>query len=371
MDLLSVVGARPNFVKVGALHRAFERHPALAPRVLHTGQHYDEQMSDVFFRQLGLPEPDVYLGVGGGTHAEQTARVMVTFERELLRRRPDGVVVVGDVNSTVACALVCAKLHVPLAHVEAGLRSGDRTMPEEVNRVVTDAVADLLFVTEPSGAENLRREGVPDAKVHFVGNVMIDTLARHRAAAEAEGTAAALGLGAGRYVLMTMHRPATVDHADGLADVVDLCERLAAQAPVVFPLHPRTRAGLDEAGLLDRLGAVPGVRLSEPVGYLAFLHLQMHAGCVVTDSGGIQEETTALGVPCVTLRPSTERPVTVDVGTNVLMDLDPEPVAEAVGRALAGDWKGGAVPDLWDGRAAERVADVLAEAWAPAETAAA
>lgn len=358
--LLSVVGARPNFIKVGALHAAFSQQSGLCSRILHTGQHYDARMSDVFFRQLGLPEPDVYLGLGGGSHAVQTARIMVAFEEEVQRERPDLVVVVGDVNSTLACALVCAKLHIPVAHVEAGLRSGDRSMPEEINRLVTDAVADYLFVTEQSGVDNLRREGVAEDKIFFSGNVMIDTLLRLREKAERRDEAARLSLLHKGYVLMTMHRPATVDVPARLADLVVLVRRLAEAAPVVFPVHPRTRANLERAGLLASLLEAPGVRLTGPIGYLEFLSLMMQAGVVVTDSGGVQEETTALQVPCITLRPNTERPVTVALGTNELMPLDVAPVRAAVDRALAGQWKRGTVPPRWDGRAAERIAAVLA-----------
>ena len=361
IHILSVVGARPNFIKVGALHAAFTQHPAIRSRILHTGQHYDAKMSDVFFRQLGLPEPDVYLGIGGGSHAEQTARIMVAFEQEVLRERPDLVVVVGDVNSTLACALVCAKLYIPVAHVEAGLRSGDRTMPEEINRLVTDTLSDFLFVTEQSGLDNLRREGVPDEKVFFSGNVMIDTLLRLREQAERVDEVGRLGLEAKGYVVMTMHRPATVDVPERLATLMAMVQALGTKCPVVFPVHPRTHANLERAGLLAPPGAMPKVHITGPVGYLEFLNLMMHAGVVITDSGGVQEETTALQVPCITLRDNTERPVTIDQGTNVLLPLHVETVVAAAGRALAGDWKAGTLPPRWDGRAAGRIAEVLAQ----------
>jgi UDP-N-acetylglucosamine 2-epimerase (non-hydrolysing) len=358
MHILSVVGARPNFMKVGPLHRAFSGREGVRSRIVHTGQHYDERMSDVFFRQLGLPEPDVYLGVGSGTHAEQTGRVMMAFETVVRDEQPDLVVVVGDVNSTLAAALVAAKLHVPVAHVEAGLRSGDRRMPEEINRLATDAIADHLFVTEQSGLDHLKREGAPDERVHFVGNVMIDSLVHFR---EQTSTAVLdqLGLEGEAYALVTMHRPRNVDDPERLAELVRILEATAERYPVVFPIHPRTQNNLATAGLDERVRALDGVHLLEPVGYLEFLGLMEHAAVVVTDSGGIQEETTFLGVPCLTLRPSTERPVTVDLGTNVLLPLDAERVAERLDDVKAGRFKTGSVPPLWDGRAAERIAEIL------------
>lgn len=359
MHVLSVVGARPNFMKVGPIHRALSLVGGVRSRIVHTGQHYDERMSDVFFRQLELPEPDVYLGVGSGSHAEQTARVMTAFEPVVLEEKPDLVIVVGDVNSTLAAALVAAKLHVPVAHVEAGLRSGDRRMPEEINRLATDAIADHLFVTERSGLDHLRREGVPDERVHFVGNVMIDSLVRFRDQAAATTILEALGIEPKAYALVTMHRPSNVDDPARLAEMVRMLEAVAERYPVVFPVHPRTRKHLAEGGLEDRLAALDAVRLLDPVGYLEFLKLMEHAAVVVTDSGGIQEETTYLGVPCLTLRPNTERPVTVEMGTNVLLPLDARQVAERVQDVAAGRFKRGTVPPLWDGHAAERIAAVL------------
>ena len=359
MHILSVVGARPNFMKVGPIHRALSAREGVRSRIVHTGQHYDERMSDVFFRQLELPEPDVYLGVGSGSHAEQTGRVMMAFEKVVQEEHPDLVIVVGDVNSTLAAALVAAKLHVPVAHVEAGLRSGDRQMPEEINRLATDAIADLLFVTERSGLEHLRREGVSEDRVHFVGNVMIDSLVHFRAKAAETTVLAELDLGSKGYALVTMHRPRNVDDPERLAEVVRILEVVAERYPVVFPVHPRTRKNLADAGLDDQLAALDGVRLLEPVGYLEFLKLMEHAAVVVTDSGGIQEETTYLGVPCLTLRPNTERPVTVEVGTNVLLPLDAERVAERIRDVAAGRFKQGTVPPLWDGKAAERIAEIL------------
>jgi UDP-N-acetylglucosamine 2-epimerase (non-hydrolysing) len=359
MHILSVVGARPNFMKVGPIHRALSAREGVRSRIVHTGQHYDERMSDVFFRQLELPEPDVYLGVGSGSHAEQTGRVMMAFEKVVQEEHPDLVIVVGDVNSTLAAALVGAKLHVPVAHVEAGLRSGDRAMPEEINRLATDAIADHLFVTERSGLEHLRREGIPDERVHFVGNVMIDSLVHFRTKAAETSVLDDLGVEPKGYALVTMHRPRNVDDPERLAEVVRILEVVAERYPVVFPVHPRTRKNLADAGLDDRLAGLDGVRLLEPVGYLEFLKLMEHAAAVVTDSGGIQEETTYLGVPCLTLRPNTERPVTVEVGTNVLLPLDAERVAERIRDVAAGRFKQGTVPPLWDGKAAERIAEIL------------
>ena len=358
--VLTVVGTRPNFIKVGALHRAFLAQPTLEPRLVHTGQHYDREMSGVFFEQLGLPRPHKYLDVGSGSHAEQTARIMIALERTVLEDRPDAAVVVGDVNSTLAAALVCAKLHIPVAHVEAGLRSGDRTMPEEINRLATDAVANIFYVTEQSGVDNLRNEGVPEERICFAGNVMIDSLIRYRQKAAATGTVSQFGLERGRYVLMTMHRPASVDVPHRLERLVQAIERIAAVAPLVFPIHPRTRTRLDDKGLTSRLQALGSLRLVEPLGYLEFLDLMASAGVLVTDSGGIQEETTFLGVPCVTLRSSTERPITTELGTNRLVPLNPDAVESAVREALAGRWPKGQIPPLWDGHAAERIATHLA-----------
>jgi len=359
MKVLNVVGARPNFMRVAPLHRALLKMPELESCIVHTGQHYDERMSDVFFRQLEMPEQDVYLWIGSGSHAQQTARVMTAFEEVVLDEQPDLVVVVGDVNSTLACALVAVKLHVPVAHVEAGLRSGDRTMPEEINRIVTDSIADLLFVTEQSGLDHLRTEGIPDTKVHFVGNVMIDSLVHFRRKAAKTRVLSDLKLEQRPYVLMTMHRPATVDHPQGLEAVLETIEGIAREFAVVFPIHPRTRARMEEFGLTSRFRSIPELILTDPAGYLEFLRLMERAVVVITDSGGIQEETTFLGVPCITLRDSTERPVTVELGTNQLMDLEPEAIRVAA-RDLAHHGRpGSSVPPLWDGKAAERIAEVI------------
>ena len=358
MRILHVVGARPNFMKVAPVMAAMGRRPGEFVQLLvHTGQHYDRQMSSVFFDELGLPHPDVDLNVGSADHAEQTARVMVAFEPVVADWRPDWVVVVGDVNSTLACALVCAKLQVRVAHLEAGLRSYDRTMPEEVNRVVTDHIADLLLTPSADADANLLREGLAAEKIAFVGNVMIDTLVRLLPQARSRSVAARLGLEPGRFVLVTMHRPANVDDLAALRDIVTALGTLAADVPVVFPVHPRTRRSID--AVLEGSPA-PGLRLLEPLGYLDFLSLTDTAGVVVTDSGGVQEETTYLGVPCLTVRPNTERPVTIELGTNRLVERSPEALVAAVRERLREPrTTSHALPPLWDGATAPRVADAL------------
>ena len=365
-SIVVVAGARPNFVKVAPIMRALEAiEPPIDRRLVHTGQHYDAGMSDVFFEQLGIPAPDVHLNVGSGTHGAQTARVLAAFEEYLLaaRRPPRGVVVVGDVNSTLACALAAVKLRIPVAHVEAGLRSFDRAMPEEINRMATDAIVDLLLTSEPSGDENLRREGVPAERIRFVGNVMIDSLVRELPAARALGTPAAHGLAAGRFALVTLHRPSNVDGAERLEALAGFLERMAARLPTVFPAHPRTRASLDRFGLMPRILGARGLSLLDPLGYRENLGLMADAALVVTDSGGMQEETTYLGVPCLTLRPGTERPVTVTLGTNTVVGEDLGRAEALVTEILAGRYKRGSAVPGWDGKAAERVADALREAW--------
>jgi UDP-N-acetylglucosamine 2-epimerase (non-hydrolysing) len=312
-------------------------------------------MSKLFFEELHIPRPDVDLGVGSGSHAAQTAEVMKRFEPVVLAQKPDCVLVVGDVNSTLACALVAVKLGVPVAHVEAGLRSFDRTMPEEINRLLTDAISEWLFVTEKSGLENLRREGVPDERVHLVGNVMIDTLLACRRRCEGSAVLEELGLAPGGYAVLTLHRPANVDDPAVFGHLLGAIGRVQRELPVVFPVHPRTRKALEATGAR----ALPGLKLTEPLGYLDFLKLLSHARLVLTDSGGIQEETTVLGVPCLTLRNNTERPITVEQGTNRLVGLDPVRIVAEALAALAAPPAGRRVPDLWDGRAAARIVDVL------------
>ncbi|MDE2996223.1 MAG: UDP-N-acetylglucosamine 2-epimerase (non-hydrolyzing) [Bacteroidota bacterium] len=351
-----IAGARPNFIKIAALEHAFRTSGKFENLLIHTGQHYDAKMSEIFFRQLGMPEPDMYLGVGSGSHAAQTARVMTEIEPLFQKHKPDVVLVVGDVNSTVATALTAKKLHLPLVHVEAGLRSFDRSMPEEINRMATDAISDWLYVSEPSGRTHLLAEGQPEERIVFAGNVMIDSLRRFEDRAEATQEHLRRGLPDGGYFLITAHRPAMVDVPDRLAIFAEALLLLADQAPVVFPIHPRTAARLSDLPAGQRLEQHPNVHLAEPIGYLEFMCLMMHAGLIVTDSGGIQEETTALRKPCVTVRPNTERPVTVDEGTNVLMELDAAAIADAGERALSGGWKEGRIPENWDGHAADRIA---------------
>jgi UDP-N-acetylglucosamine 2-epimerase (non-hydrolysing) len=354
MKVINVVGARPNFMKIAPIVEAMKQAPSLEPLLLHTGQHYDEGMSDVFFRDLGIPQPDIHLGVGSGSHAQQTARVMIEFERVCLEQKPDLIVVVGDVNSTMACTIVAAKLRIGVAHVEAGLRSFDRTMPEEINRLVTDALADLLFTTSHDADENLKKEGVDPKKIHFVGNVMIDTLIKQRARAAELNVPARLGVEAGRYALVTLHRPSNVDDPTVLAEILEALERIGLTMPVIFPIHPRTRKRVEEFGL-----SLDGVRAVEPLGYLEFLNLMSTAGVVLTDSGGLQEETTILRVPCLTLRHNTERPVTIDQGTNIMVGPVKTRILSAFQRIVSGDWKPGGPPKLWDGRAAARIVDVI------------
>ncbi|MEZ4393391.1 MAG: UDP-N-acetylglucosamine 2-epimerase (non-hydrolyzing) [Polyangiales bacterium] len=364
-EVVFVAGARPNFMKVAPMLRAARGAP-FASRLVHTGQHYDAAMSGVFFEELGIPAPDAHLNVGSGTHGAQTARVLEGFEAWLLERggAVRGVVVVGDVNSTMACTLAAAKLGVPVAHVEAGLRSFDRAMPEEINRMVTDSIADLLLPSEPAGVENLAREGVAASRVEFVGNTMIDTLAHQLPHARSLGVPASLGLSPGGYALVTLHRPSNVDAPARLAELVALLDRVSQRAPVVFPAHPRTRARLESAGLLDALRASGRVRLLEPLAYRQNLGLMADARLVLTDSGGIQEETTYLGVPCLTLRGNTERPVTVERGTNTLVGDDLALAERLVNEVLEGRYKAGGAIEGWDGRAAERVIKVLTERWA-------
>ena len=352
MHILHVVGARPNFMKAAPVLRAIAAR-GIQQTLVHTGQHYDANMSDVFFEQLGIPAPDVNLEVGSSSHAQQTAQIMSKFEGVVLDRKPDFVLVYGDVNSTVAAALVCAKLMVRVAHVEAGLRSNDRSMPEEINRIVTDRLSDLLFTPSTDGDENLLREGVEREKIRFVGNVMIDTLIRMLPAAKERIPA---GLPE-RYALVTLHRPANVDDLDWLGNTLRTLADIGQDMAVLFPVHPRTRQRLIEAKL-DKMNG-DRLRLMEPLPYLDFLALQTKATIVITDSGGIQEETTFLGVPCLTVRENTERPVTISSGTNVLVGRSAERIRSGVADVLAGKWGKGKVPELWDGHAAERIAAVI------------
>ncbi len=359
ISLLLVVGARPNFVKAGPVFHAATAHPGLHPRLVHTGQHYDARLSAEFFRELEMPEPDLFLGVGSGSHAVQTAEVMRRLEPILIEQRPGCVVVFGDVNSTLAAALTAVKLHLPVAHVEAGLRSFDDSMPEEINRRVTDTVSDLLFTTEASGERNLRREGVAEDRIVFVGNTMVDSLLRHRAAAGGHraATLRRLGVTEADYAILTLHRPSNVDEPRVLGGILEAVGQLSRRLPVIFPVHPRTRGALDRAAAAE----LPGLRTTEPLTYLDFLGLMDGARLVLTDSGGIQEETTVLGVPCLTLRDNTERPVTLDAGTNRLVGSEPAAILAAAEEALgAPPASPPPPPPLWDGAAAERIVAELA-----------
>ncbi len=364
VTFLSVVGARPNFMKVAPLHRALLPYADRVRHLIcHTGQHYDEKMSKIFFDDLELPQPDIYLGVGSGSHAEQTARVMMAFEQVLLEHKPDLVIVVGDVNSTLACSVTAAKLHIPVAHVEAGLRSFDRDMPEEINRLVTDVLSDYLFVTEDAGLRNLRNEGIPDEKVHFVGHVMIDSLAHYRGKAAHSAVLEQFGLSARGYTLVTLHRPSNVDTREHLELILGIFEELQTETRFLFPVHPRTRARIAEFGLEERVRAIDTLTLCDPIGYLDFLKLMDNAALILTDSGGIQEESTWLQVPCITLRENTERPVTADVGTNEIVGLNAALAVEKSRAALNGKGKRGNIPVLWDGNAAQRIVNILLTAF--------
>jgi UDP-N-acetylglucosamine 2-epimerase (non-hydrolysing) len=370
MKIMLIAGARPNFMKIAPLWSEMKRYPNFfQPLIVHTGQHYDENMSDAFFKDLELPKPDIYLGVGSGSHAEQTAKIMIKFEKICLNEEPNLVIVVGDVNSTLACSIVTAKLCIPVAHVEAGLRSFDRTMPEEINREVTDSLSDFLFTTCEDANENLRREGIPGDKIHFVGNVMIDTLLKFKAKAQVK---AKTKRDIRDYALLTLHRPSNVDNAEIFKNILEALQRISKEIPIIFPAHPRTQKQVKFFGYeryFDSIELKPmksinpknSINLLEPLPYLEFLSLMANAKMVLTDSGGIQEETTILGIPCLTLRENTERPITITQGTNVLVGTDKKKIVTESLNILNGDSKIGKVPKLWDGKAAERIVQVIKE----------
>ncbi len=363
MQIINVVGARPNFMKMAPIIEALNHYPDRFEHLLvHTGQHYDDKMSKIFFDELGMPRPDIDLEVGSGSHAQQTAKIMVAFEQVCLQHRPDLVIVVGDVNSTMACTITAKKLGIQVAHVEAGLRSRDMGMPEEINRLCTDVLCDYLFTTDHLADENLLKEGIVAEKIHFVGNVMIDTLLKHRELAKTLGLRQELGLQQGGYATLTLHRPSNVDDPQTLRGILVAIAEIAMELPVIFPIHPRTRKMAVEFGLGHLLKEglpVRGIWATDPLGYLEFLHLNMGAKLVLTDSGGLQEETTVLGVPCITMRHNTERPITCEVGTNFLVGNDPQAILAAVRPILAGQIVVGRIPEKWDGRTAERIIEVL------------
>ena len=360
IKIMNVVGARPNFMKIAPIVRAMEKYDNLQNILVHTGQHYDERMSKLFFDDLQMPKPEVYLDVGSASHAVQTARIMVEFEKVLIKEKPDMVVVVGDVNSTVACSMVAVKMGIKVAHVEAGLRSFDRRMPEEINRLLTDAISDFLFVTEQSGLDNLKKEGIPEEKVHFVGHVMIDSLIHFTEKAKESNIMGQLNLDHQDYALVTLHRPSNVDSKENFTNLLNAFEEIEQNIKIIFPIHPRSRKMIDTFGLRDKIAKMKNLQLLEPLGYLDFMNLMHHSKFLLTDSGGIQEETTYLGIPCITMRENTERPVTVDVGTNILVGSNTELIKKEAKNILDGNGKKGQIPELWDGKAAERIVKILA-----------
>ncbi len=359
MHILSIVGARPNFPKIAPLAWEIASREGICHTIVHTGQHYDRTLSDGFFDVLSIPEPDLNLGIGSATHGVQTGKIMIALEPIMQEMRPDWVVTVGDVNSTAAASLVAVKLGIKTAHVEAGLRSRDRGMPEEINRMVTDAISDLLFTTEEAGTTNLLNEGVPQEKVIFAGNIMIDSLVHVLPKAREAAKWQAFDVEPGQYILTTLHRPSNVDTKESLEGLIRALKEISRTNKVIFPVHPRTRKNLETFGLLNALSNEPGMILTDPLDYLTFLSLVTKAKALLTDSGGIQEETTYLQIPCMTLRPNTERPSTITLGTNELVRPEYSPVMEAFGRLEAGEWKKGKVPPLWDGKTAGRVLDGL------------
>lgn len=370
LRLACIVGARPNFMKIAPILRAMKNQKQLEPVLIHTGQHYDKNLSDVFFEELGIARPDISLGIGSGSHAKQTADILVAIEKVLVDANDAGkpfdrMIVVGDVNSTVAAAIAAVKLHIPVAHVEAGLRSRDRSMPEEINRLLTDSICDMLLVSEPEGVENLKQEGHPDQRIHLVGNVMIDTLLTQVDTARGGDTLSRLELSKGEYGVITMHRPANVDHPKVLKGLVDVLVEISNQMPFAFPVHPRTKKRLEEFELFSVLDSATNIQCLGPLGYNDFLCLTSQAKVIVTDSGGLQEESTALDVPCLTMRPNTERPITVTDGTSTLIGSCAETLQAKLQEVIDGKYKKGKCPELWDGKAAERIVRILADSAKP------
>ena len=359
VKILNVVGARPNFMNIAPIHRLMIMSEKIEPILLHTGQHYDRKMSKIFFDDLELPQPDIYLGVGSGSHAQQTGQIMIEMEKLVIKINPDLILVVGDVNSTLAASLVASKLHIPVAHIEAGLRSFDRCMPEEINRIVTDSIADLLFITEESGRTNLLNEGISAQKIFFVGNVMIDSLLYYREKAKNSKILQQLNLDHQAYSLLTLHRPNNVDNKDNFIRILNAFTQIEKQIPIIFPIHPRTRKMIAEFNLTDKVESMANFKLIDPLGYLDFLQLMANATFLFTDSGGIQEETTVLGIPCLTLRENTERPITFELGTNTVVGLETDRIIRESMRILAGEYNKGEVPPLWDGNAAQRIVTTI------------
>lgn len=358
--ILSIVGARPNFMKIAPIHRAFEKYSdAAIHKIVHTGQHYDREMSDAFFVDLELPKPAYYLGVGSASHAQQTAKIMIEFEKVLELEKPDLVIVVGDVNSTIACCLTAVKLGIKVAHIEGGLRSFDRDMPEEVNRVATDSICNFCFITEQSAIDNLVKENFPKDNIFFVGNTMIDSLLFTKPKAEKSNILETLELKEEQFILATIHRPSNVDNYEQLSMLIDIFENISKKYEIVFPIHPRTLSNIEKLRLKDRLGSIKGLKITKPLGYIDFLALMMKCKFVMTDSGGIQEETTKLLKPCLTLRTTTERPSTVDLGTNILVQPNRKEIDKHSNDFLNGKFPNGKIPELWDGKAAERIVDII------------
>lgn len=356
-----MVGARPNFMKIAPIQREMKKYDHLKPVLVHTGQHYDEKMSKLFFQDLELPKPDVYLNVGSGSHAVQTARIMIEFEKVLESEKPDLILVVGDVNSTAACSMVAAKMGVKIGHVEAGLRSFDRGMPEEINRIVTDALSDYLFVTEQSGLDNLKHEGIDDSKIFFTGHVMIDSLIYFLEKSKKSNILNEMQLNGTPYVLVTLHRPSNVDSKTNLENLLNAFESVGSYLKIVFPIHPRTKKMISTFGLQQKVEANENLILTDPIGYLDFMKLMQNAKLLLTDSGGIQEETTYLGIPCITMRENTERPVTVELGTNIIVGSDTDRIVTETEKIIQGKSKKGRIPNLWDGKAAERIVSIIAK----------
>lgn len=359
MKIIHIVGARPNFMKIAPIMAACKKYEKIESLLVHTGQHYDEKMSNLFFRQLNIPEPDVNLEVGSASHAVQTAEIMKAFEPIALEYKPDAVLVVGDINSTIACGLVAVKLGIKLVHVEAGLRSADRTMPEEINRILTDSISDILFCTEQSGIDNLTKEGVSKSKIFHVGNVMIDTLLENKNKSEGSNILEQLDLDSKDFAVLTLHRPSNVDDSIVFGRIIDSIEVIQNEMPIIFPIHPRTYQNLKSLGFEQRIKCMSHLRLLEPLGYLDFLKLMASARIVLTDSGGIQEETTILKIPCLTLRENTERPVTVEIGSNHIVGTQTQNILDVYRKITNGNCRTPAIPPLWDGKAAQRIVKIM------------